>query len=968
MSKVVVTYRNLMDYLPSAPSDVIGLTKCVIVGLLTVFVLRYLHCFIAFLVDLQHKRRLVRNIAGPSSWYLLGNMHQIPTDNKKMLKFLVSEAHKALAKGETVMKLWVGPKLLIVPIAPESIKSITMSNVELDKGEDYRYWRQWLGTGMLLADGNSQWHKMRKLVTPSFHFSRIENYVEAMDEHVRTMIELLHKRPAGEEVDLYPALKLCSLDIIADTVMGVRLNAQQDSESKYVHAVERFNYLGFVRQFRADFFLFGDFLWKLLGYKAEADTELNVLKSFTAKVVEERVEVFNDFKMNASDRLERRRLNFLDLLLELQSEGEITVDQVRDEVETFAFAGHDTTTHAVSWTMWALATNPNIQERLYREITEHFGHSDAEIHTTRIKDLSYLDMCIKEAMRLFAPIPLVQRYVKNDMQMDKYVIPGNTSVSISPYLLGHNPNVFEDHEKYDPERFADGKDYPFAAIAFSAGPRNCIGQKFAMREAKIIIAHLIYNFELTSKYKMEDNTPVSQIVLFPILGIPVHLPFLEFFIKESHKALEKDEPLMCFWVGPKFVVIPLENDAVKAITSSSVEINKGVDYAFFEQWLGDGLLLGNGQKWQNMRKMVTPAFHFGRVEEYAEPMNEHVRTMIELLHKQSTGEEVDLYPFIKLCSLDIILSCAMNVEIDAQRNRNHEYVHAVENFNQLGFLRSFRPQYFMFGGLFWKLMGYEAQTQQALRVLKNFSGKVVKERIEAYNDLKKHQFEAVEKKRLNFLDLMLENHAEQKISMKDLRSEIDTFLFAGHDTTTHAVAWTLWCLACHPDIQQKLYQEIMQHFGHSDAEIHTAKIKNLGYLDQCIKEAMRLYAPVPFLQRRTVNDVQMGKHTVPKNTTIGISPYVLHHNYKVFPNHRRYDPDRFAPDKEYPAHAYIPFLSGPRSCVGQKFAIREAKIMIAHLIYNFELSSDRPLEDNPGRPEVVLKPTLGVPVKLRSRF
>jgi cytochrome P450 len=129
---------------------------------------------------------------------------------------------------------------------------------------------------------------------------------------------------------------------------------------------------------------------------------------------------------------------------------------------------------------------------------------------------------------------------------------------------------------------------------------------------------------------------------------------------------------------------------------------------------------------------------------------------------------------------------------------------------------------------------------------------VIRKRSDLYNELRANQLEQVEKKRLNFLDLMLQLQSEQQMTMEQLREETDTFMFAGrleflgnfifpinkfsgHDTTSHAVSWAIWALATHPEIQARLYREIVDTFGETDTEFATAKIKDLKYLDAFLK-------------------------------------------------------------------------------------------------------------------------------------
>lgn len=105
-------------------------------------------------------------------------------------------------------------------------------------------------------------------------------------------------------------------------------------------------------------------------------------------------------------------------------------------------------------------------------------------------------------------------------------------------------------------------------------------------------------------------------------------------------------------------------------------------------------------------------------------------------------------------------------------------------------------------------------------------------------------------------------------------------MFAGHDTTAHALSWTLWALATHPKIQERLYEEIAVNFP-DKYSVTDFKTKDLKYFDAVIKESMRLFPPVPIFQRRLANDVVIGKHTVPKGAELSIAPFFLHHNHTV---------------------------------------------------------------------------------------
>ncbi|KAI6224125.1 hypothetical protein M3Y95_00850200 [Aphelenchoides besseyi] len=464
--------------------------------------------------------------------------------------------------------------------------------------------------------------------------------------------------------------------------------------------------------------------------------------------------------------------------------------------------------------------------------------------------------------------------------------------------------------------------------------------------------------------QLKHTKNIGGPTALPLIGSAHHFmsrssyDTIQYLLDEAKKVTDAGGSMMKIWIGPKMDIWILNADSAKDILGSLTEITKGPAYEFFSRWLGKGTLIAKGDQWRKMRKMVTPTFHFGKIEEYAQTMDYHTRIMIDLLNKKPTNSQIDLYPLIKHCALDIIADTAMCYKMNSQTEEDTMYLKAVEEWSHLGWIQFQNPHYQMFGGFLWKLLGHEAKTVRTLKTLKSFTRNIVQERIEMLgSDLKNGHME--EKRNQNFLDMMLEHQSENHLTMNELCTEVDTFIFA--------VSWVMWCLATHKDVQEKLYQEIRTEFGCSDVEFWTKRIQELPYLDCCFKESNRLFPPVPFVQRRLENDLVIDNQLIPRHTCILIPPCIMHMNEKVFPNPTHYDPDRFASGKQFDAYSYIPFLAGPRNCVGQAFAKRNARIMIAHLVFNFELSSDYKFEDNLPIPESITQPSIGVPVKLKPR-
>jgi cytochrome P450 len=198
-----------------------------------------------------------------------------------------------------------------------------------------------------------------------------------------------------------------------------------------------------------------------------------------------------------------RYLDFLDVLLTAKDDtGQGLTDQeIRDEVDTFLFEGHDTTASGISWTLYSLARYPEHQKLCQQEIDEVLADRKTDdIEWDDLPKLKYTTMCIKEALRLHTPVPIIMRQTTQDMTIEGHFLPARTMVVIPLYVLHHNTEVWEEPEEYRPERFTDEniktKDN-FAFVPFSAGPRNCIGQHFALHEMKTAIAKIMRRFTLS---------------------------------------------------------------------------------------------------------------------------------------------------------------------------------------------------------------------------------------------------------------------------------------------------------------------------------------------------------------------------------------------------------------------------------------------------------------------------------------
>eukprot|EP00058_Branchiostoma_floridae_P027882 XP_002613373.1 hypothetical protein BRAFLDRAFT_68359 [Branchiostoma floridae] len=194
----------------------------------------------------------------------------------------------------------------------------------------------------------------------------------------------------------------------------------------------------------------------------------------------------------------------------------LTDAEIRDEVDTFMFEGHDTTASGLAWTLYCLARHPGHQEKCRREAQEVL-QGGTEVTWDLLPSLKYITMCVKEAMRMFSPVPMIFRQLESPLTFpDGRTLPEGARVVIGINTLHHNSHVWENHMEYDPLRFSpeNSKDrHPYAFIPFAAGPRNCIGQHFAMNELKTAVALILQRFSLTTDDTLTEPIPVPKIIM-----------------------------------------------------------------------------------------------------------------------------------------------------------------------------------------------------------------------------------------------------------------------------------------------------------------------------------------------------------------------------------------------------------------------------------------------------------------------
>ncbi|CCD67436.1 Cytochrome P450 4c3 [Caenorhabditis elegans] len=427
------------------------------------------------------------------------------------------------------------------------------------------------------------------------------------------------------------------------------------------------------------------------------------------------------------------------------------------------------------------------------------------------------------------------------------------------------------------------------------------------------------------------------------------------------------------WLGPIPAVNIARGEIAKIVLDSSVNISKSSQYNKLKEWIGDGLLISTGDKWRSRRKMLTQTFHFAVLKEYQKIFGAQGKILVEVLQLRANNKfSFDIMPYIKRCALDIICETAMGCSISSQRGANDEYVNSVRRLSEIVWNYEKAPQFWL--KPIWYLFGDGFEFNRHVKLTTDFTRDVIENR---KKELKTHNSEQNETKKLAFLDYLLKSQEEHPDILTDegIREEVDTFMFEGHDTTSSGITFAVWFLGQFPEYQQRVHDELDEIFGEDFERIPNSEdIQKMVYLEQCIKETLRMTPPVPFVSRKLTEDVKIPHATKPDlllpagiNCMINIITIMkdaryFERPYEFFPEH--FSPERVAAREPF---AFVPFSAGPRNCIGQKFALLEEKVLLSWIFRNFTVTSMTKFPEEMPIPELILKPQFGTQVLLRNR-
>ncbi|XP_072749000.1 cytochrome P450 4C1-like isoform X2 [Anoplolepis gracilipes] len=495
-----------------------------------IFILLLLLCILIILLSYYYTihcgryGQLIYRIPGPPTVPLFGNIFDLFNQSPEELwKFQES----LFKKYNSIHKIWSFKTAYIVICHPDDAQKILNSTQHhLEKGMMYTLLRPWLRTGLLTR---IKWHERRKLLTPTFHFNILKQFVNILIEEGNRMTTFVNDIEGSIIKDLVFFISKHTLNAICETSMGVSLESMGEYQQLYRQAVHEMGKILVYRLIRPWFY--SDKIFALTSMGRKQAKNLKILHSFSEKIIAERKryheltdgqylkdfenEVIIETDDNEILKNKKKRLAMLDFLIALSRNNKMSDLDIREEIDTFMFEGHDTVAMAICFVILLLAEHKDVQDFARNEVNAVMQENGGKLTIRALQNLPYLERCVKETMRLYPSVPFIMRVLSKDINLQSYIIPSETEIFLNIHNIHRNPDFWPNPGIFDPDRFLPENvqnRHPFSYIPFSAGLRNCIGQRFAMLEMKAIIASLVHNCYLEPIDYLKDIRHVTDII------------------------------------------------------------------------------------------------------------------------------------------------------------------------------------------------------------------------------------------------------------------------------------------------------------------------------------------------------------------------------------------------------------------------------------------------------------------------
>ncbi|MBP3675393.1 MAG: cytochrome P450 [Campylobacter sp.] len=367
--------------------------------------------------------------------------------------------------------------------------------------------------------------------------------------------------------------------------------------------------------------------------------------------------------------------------------------------------------------------------------------------------------------------------------------------------------------------------------------------------------------------------------------------------------------------------------------------------------LGVSIFTTNGEVWKKQRELLRPSFEMTRISKVFDLMSSAAADMMDRFRKYPDGSIVEVDEHMTFVTADVIFRTIMSSKLDEIKGK--EILHAFVTFQEETARTAIR-KFFCLPDWLSNILG-ENKRMKAGAVIRKSLSDIIKPRYDGY---KNDNYSDILSSLLHTVDAS----SGERFSFEEILDQVSMLFLAGHETTASSLTWTLYCLSLDQDAQQKAYNEIISI--NKDGKFSISDIKEMKYLTNVFKEALRLYPPVGFFARQSKGEAKIRDKVLQKGSGVVVAPWLIHRHDDFWEAPHEFRPDRH--NENIPKEKYMPFGLGERVCIGQGFAMQEAIIILANILREFKLElKDGFVPDVVGR--LTVRSANGMMIKMSKR-
>ncbi|KAI3516913.1 hypothetical protein L1887_16058 [Cichorium endivia] len=424
--------------------------------------------------------------------------------------------HKSVAAYGKICFTWMGPKLMIQVTEPAMIKEILGDYYKFQKSRGGNPLTRKLMKGLVDAEGD-QLVKHRKIINPAFHIEKLKHMVPAFYTSCNEMInkwETLLTKESSCEVDVWPYLQMMSNDVISRTAFG-----SSYEEGRKISELQQEMTKLILKSAQSAYILGSRFLpTKRNKRMKEIDQKV---KASIRSIIDRRLIAMKSGESSNDDLLGiLLKSNYEEIKQGGNKNSGLSIEEIIEECKLFYVAGQETTRDLLVWTMVLLGQHLDWQARARDEVLRLFR--DKKPDFDGLSHLKVVNMIFNEVFRLYPPATSLGRVVHKETKLGDITLPAGTLLQMNTMLLQYDRDIWgDDVKEFKPERFSEGVSKltkgQMCYVPFGAGPRICVGEKFAMLEAKMALVMILqhFSFEISPSY---SHAPYIVITLQPQFG------------------------------------------------------------------------------------------------------------------------------------------------------------------------------------------------------------------------------------------------------------------------------------------------------------------------------------------------------------------------------------------------------------------------------------------------------------------